>query len=121
MFSLCRSALHSVLHSAHGHLLEENLLLIELVLRSTVIPFTLGLLCAAILRPKAILEYWPIILAPFVSGLVRLTLDDISLETFSSLVTSLEAIGSMAFVSLMAFFGARVHSVLSSTKGVPLH
>jgi len=112
LYNIANGALHQALHSHAGRFLDEHLLVVELMIRSVAIPLILGFACGAILMPKTLRAYWPIILAPFVAGIVKIVFGQIPLTTVSDFAGSVTVIGAATFASAVAFVGARMCAAL---------
>ena len=74
-----------------------------------ILPFILGVGCAAIIKPKVLTNYWPILVAPTVTLIVRLILDDASKNWLSQNIASLIGLGIGSSI-LFSMLGAWLYS-----------
>lgn len=116
LHSLVGSTAHRVIHAQHGELLEDNIWILDVALRAIFVPMLVGAICAVFLRPKRFLDFWPILVAPFISGVIRLLLVDLSSPTLLSFYQWLQWAGVATIAALLSYTGARLCNLF--TKAV---
>lgn len=115
LHSLVGSTVHRAIHTQHGATLEDNIWILDVALRAIIIPLLVGAICAVFLKPKEFLDFWPILVAPFISGATRLLLIDLSPPTLLSFYQWLQWAGAAAIAALLSYAGARLCNLLTKT------
>lgn len=55
----------------------------KVIVPGILFPLILGFICAVILKPKEVVNYWPLVVAPFFITAIRILLDDVSPDWLS--------------------------------------
>jgi hypothetical protein len=64
-----------ILHFQHVGLRTSTLT--SVLITGFLFPLLLGFICGSFLKPRSLVNYWPIIVAPFVTLALRIIVDDV--------------------------------------------
>lgn len=80
----------------------------KVIVPGVLFPLILGFICAVILKPKEVINYWPLVVAPFFIIAIRVLLDDVSSDWLSQNVGWL-IVGTSSTI-LFSILGAWIYT-----------
>ena len=81
----------------------------RIIVPGLIFPLVLGFVCAIILRPNSLKNYWPFVVAPLLVTAIRLFRDDVSIDWLAHNIVWLLVVGDGSII-LFSIFGAWLYS-----------